>query len=448
MSAATQAQPLPFHLRGNFAPVPDEATLGELAVEGALPRELNGLYVRTGPNPRSGASPHWFVGDGMVHGVRLEGGRALGYRNRWVRTRRFENPDAPRLSPEGQWDYTLSAANTHVLGHAGKIWALEEASFPYFLDRDLNTLGFTDFGGKLRCAFTAHPKTCPRTGELLGFGYSPFPPFFTFHRVSKSGELVETRPIETKGPSMMHDFAITDSRVLVLDLSIVFDPNAAGQAGMPFRFDASYGARVGIFPRAGSGPVRWFEIAPCFVFHVVNAWDDGERVVLDACRYASLWNEPGSFTAGGGQTVQRWTLDLASGAVKEETLDERATEFPRVADDRVGRPHRYSYLTLAHVVDPSEPRLLGLLKMDARTGKTEEHRFGPTRSPGEPVFVPAEGSRSDEEGYVLTYVHDVAASSTELVVLDASRFAGPPLARVKIPRRVPFGFHGSWIAGA
>jgi carotenoid cleavage dioxygenase len=447
MHAAAASESLPFHLRGNFAPVAEEATLGELRVEGALPPELNGLYLRNGPNPQSGSSPHWFVGDGMLHGVRLEGGRALGYRNRYVRTRRFLHPDAPRISPEGKWDYTLSAANTHVLGHAGRIWALEEQSFPYLLDRELNTLGHSDFGGRLHCAFTAHPKLCPVSGELLAFGYAPFPPYFTFHRVSKTGELVESRPIGTKGPSMMHDFAITQSRILILDLSIVFDVALAMKGAMPYRFDEAYGARVGVMPRDGAGPVRWFEIEPCFLFHVVNAWDEGERVVMDASRYASLWREAGSFAAGGGQSVHRWTLDLSSGAVKEETLDERATEFPRVADDRVGRRHRFSYLTLATVTDPVAPRLEGLLKMDAATGKTEEQRFGGARCPGEPVFVPAAGSRSDEEGYVLTYVHDVAANSAELVVLDASRFAAPALARVQIPRRIPFGFHGSWIAG-
>jgi carotenoid cleavage dioxygenase len=382
----------------------------------------------------------------MVHGVRLEGGRALGYRNRWVRTRRFLNPEAPRISPEGQFDRTLSLANTHVLGHAGKIWALEEQSFPYFLDRELATTGYSDFGGRLACAFTAHPKQCPVSGELLAFGYAPFAPFFTFHRVSKTGELVQSTPIETKGPSMMHDFAITQSRILILDLSIVFDPERAASGGMPYRFDEAYGARVGILPRDGLGSVRWFEIEPCFVFHVVNAWDAGERVVMDASRYASLWREPGAFGAGEGQSVHRWTFDLASAAVKEETLDERATEFPRVADARVGLEHRFSYLTLARVTDPTSPRLEGLLKMDALTGKTEEHRFGPQRCPGEPVFVPAAGSRSDEEGYVLTYVHDLANATTELVVLDASRFSAPPLARVQIPRRIPFGFHGSWIA--
>ncbi len=446
MSAAANTDSLPFHLRGNFAPVADEATLSDLRVEGAIPRELSGLYVRNGPNPKSGVSGHWFFGDGMLHGVRLEGGRARWFKNRYVRTRRLETPDAQRVSATGEFDRTLSAANTHVIGHAGKIWALEEQSFPYLLDRDLNTTGHCDFGGKLTSAFTAHPKRCPTTGELLAFGYSPFAPYFTYHRISKAGELLQTTPIDTRGPSMMHDFAITQSRALILDLPVVFDLNRVMAGSMPYQWSDSYGARVGIMPRDASGPVRWFEIEPCFLFHTVNAWDDGETVVLDGCRYDSLWREAGSFASGGRQTVHRWTFDLAGGGVKEETLDDRATEFPRVADARVGQKHRFSYLTLATVTNPSSPQLDGLLKMDAVTGKTETHMFGAHKKPGEPVFVPAAGARNEADGYVVSYVHDEANASAELVILDASRLSAPPIASVKIPRRIPYGFHGSWIA--
>ncbi len=446
MSAAANTDETPFHLRGNFAPVADEATLTDLKVEGAIPSELAGLYVRNGPNPKSGVSGHWFFGDGMLHGLRLAGGRALWFKNRYVRTRRLENPNAQRVSPTGEFDRTLSAANTHVIGHAGKLWALEEQSFPYTLDRDLNTTGYNDFGGKLKCAFTAHPKRCPTTGELFAFGYAPFAPYFTYHRISPAGELVQSKPIETRGPSMMHDFAITRSRALILDLPVIFDLQRVMSGSMPYRWDDGYGARVGIMPRDGSGPVRWFEIEPCFVFHTVNAWDDGERVVLDASRYDSLWREAGSFASGGRQTVHRWTFDLTSGAVKEETLDDRATEFPRVAEARVGEKHRFSYLTLATVTNPSSPQLDGLLKMDALTGKTETHYFGAQRKPGEPVFVPGAGARNEDDGYVVTYVHDEANACAELVMLDASQFGAPPIARVRIPRRIPYGFHGSWIA--
>ncbi len=447
MSAAERAASLPFHLRGNFAPVADEVTLTELPVEGAIPKELSGMYVRTGPNPQSGTSAHWFVGDGMVHGVRLEGGRARWYRNRWVRTRSLANPEAKRVSETGQFDRTLSKANTHVLGHAGKLWALEEGSFPYLLDRELGTLGCTDFGGRLTTAFTAHPKLCPKTGELLGFGYGQLPPYFTYHRISKAGELAQSEVIDVKGPTMVHDFAITESRIVILDLPVVFDLALAARGGMPFRWSDDYGARIGVMPRSGgNADVRWFEIEPCYVFHTVNAWDEGSRVVIDASRYDSLWREAGSFSSSGRQTVHRFTLDLATGVVKEETLDDRATEFPRVADARVGQRHRFAYLTLADVIRPESPVLQRLLKLDMASGKSEVHDFGAHRHPGEPVFVPAAGAKGEDEGYVVTYLHDDATNTSELVILDASRFDGKLVARVPLPRRIPYGFHGSWIA--
>ena len=179
----------PFHLRGNYAPVSEEITAFDLPVQGALPPELRGLYVRNGANPVTGTSPHWFLGQGMLHGVRLEAGRALWYRNRYVRTPYFENPGIQRVSSDGKFDRIASAANTHVLAHAGKLLALEEGSFPWVVDGELGTVGYDDYRGKLTTAMTAHPKLCPVTGELHGFGYGQLPPFLVYHRISPDGQL-------------------------------------------------------------------------------------------------------------------------------------------------------------------------------------------------------------------------------------------------------------------
>ena len=170
-------QPRPFHLRDNFAPVDREVTALDLPVEGTLPRALRGLYLRNGPNPKQ-PSNHWFAGDGMVHGVRLEDGRCAWYRNRWVRTRALEG--ASLVTPEGTVDHTVGVANTNVIGHARRILALVESSFPTELDGELATRGVCDFDGRLKTSMTAHPKLCPRTGELHFFGYAFAPPFLTY----------------------------------------------------------------------------------------------------------------------------------------------------------------------------------------------------------------------------------------------------------------------------
>jgi carotenoid cleavage dioxygenase len=399
----------------------------------------------------TGTSAHWFLGHGMLHGVRLEGGRAGWYRNRYVRTPYLANPEISRISADGQVDRLASAANTHVVAHHGKILALEEGSFPWIVDRELETVGWDDYAGRLTTAMTAHPKVCPETGELLFFGYHFLPPYLTYHRATADGVLVQSEEIAVGGPTMHHDFAITATRALFMDLPVVFDLEAAMRGTMPFRWSDDYRARIGVMPRAGTNAdVRWFEIEPCYVFHTLNAYDEGDEVVLDVCRISEMWRDPGQMQGGTGrQTLHRFRLDLASGTSKEETLDERAMDFPRVADARVGRKHRYGYTVHFGAGADGAPAFTGLLKLDLATGKSLLHEFGPGWSAGEPVFVPAAGADpATDDGYVLCYAHDEGSGSSELVVLDASRFGAAPIARVALPQRVPYGFHGSWIPDA
>lgn len=446
----TQTQELPFHLRGNFAPVKEEITAFDLEVEGALPPQLSGLFARNGANPVTGWSPHWFVGHGMVHGVRLEAGRAAWYRNRYVRTPLFEDPELQRISPTGDVNREASSANTHLVAHAGRLMALEEGAYPWLLDSQLETVGCEDFGGKLRTAFTAHPKICPVNGELLAFGYGQFPPYLTYHRISADGKLLQSEVIEVPGPTMIHDFAITGHHAIFLDLPVVFDLQAALKGAMPFKWDDDYGARIGVMPRNGKGAeVRWFEVEPCYIFHTMNAHEENGAVVVDACRSSEMWREAGDMQGGGGrQTLHRFRLDLASGAVREETLDERGMEFPRIADARVGQKNRYGYTVQFAPASDGSPSFAGHLKFDFQSGKAESHNYGAQCVAGEPVFAAAPGADSDsDEGFVLSYLHDEKSGKSELVVLDASRFESAPVARVKLPQRVPYGFHGSWIAG-
>ena len=438
---------LPFHLRGNYAPVQQEVTAFDLPVKGAIPRDLRGLYLRNGPNPKSGTSPHWFAGDGMVHGIRLENGRAAWYRNRWVRTRLLENPELPFISPEGVADRTVVVANTNVIGHAGKIVALVENGFPTELSRELDTLGIRDFGGKLTSGFTAHPKHCPKTGELHFFGYGFFPPFLTYHVLDKAGNLVRSLEIPVPGPTMMHDFALSERHVLFMDLPVVFDLELAlSGGGFPYRWKDGYGARIGVMPRSGGvADLRWYEIEPCYVFHPWNAYetDDG-RIVLDAARYPELWRD----TANDFETASayRFTLDPKGSSVKEERLDERPIEFPRVDDRLGGTRHRYGYTVAA--VGGADEGFRGLLKYDFQKGGSVEHDFGPGCATGEGVFVPAGAKAAEDEGYVLSFVYDGTTNGSKLVILDAREFAKPPIAEVPLPQRVPFGFHGNWLADA
>ncbi|MEV6069214.1 carotenoid oxygenase family protein [Nocardia sp. NPDC052001] len=432
----------PPHLAGNYAPVTEELTAQELSVTGRIPPELTGWYLRNGPNPHDAASGHWFTGDGMVHGVRLEGGRAVAYRNRWVRTSTFTDGASP-YGADGFRDLTAGVANTHVIRHAGHTLALVESSLPYELTAELDTVGPYDFDGALRTAMTAHPKTCPRTGELHFFGYEVTgEPYLTYHRADANGELLLSRPIDVPAATMQHDFALTAEHVVFLDLPVVFDREAAASGGMAFRWSDDYRARLGVLRRDDPhGAIAWFEIAPCYVFHTLNAFDEDGRVILYAMRYPELWRA-GSDTFDEA-TLWRWTMDLATGTVREEQIDDRAAEFPRVDDRLLTMDSRFGHATVS-----AKSRLTGeggaLVRYDLHTGAHTAHEFAAGLVPAEAVFAPADETLTGG-GYLMTYVYNHATDRSDLTILDASDLTAPPVATIGLPQRVPYGFHGSWL---
>jgi carotenoid cleavage dioxygenase-like enzyme len=436
----------PAHLRGNGRPVTDELTITDLKVTGSLPPELDGRYVRNGANPLTGLSDHPFFGDGMVHGVRLRDGQAEWYRNRYVQTPFMSHPDLDILDPAVAVDMTVSKANTHVVGHAGKIFALEEGHLPYVLDGDLNTVGPTDFDGALASQFTAHPKICPVTGEMLAFGYSPFAPYLRYYRVSADGRLVQNEEITVNGPTMMHDFNVTRNNVVFMDLPAVFDLDAAMRGEMPIHWDDDYPSRLGVMPRHGSdADVRWFDINPCYVFHPMNSYEDGDKIVLDVARLSHVWRD--SMMDFPMPELWRFTIDTATGKVHEEQVDDRPGEFPRVADSVIGLPHRYGYM-MGLPDDPNYESAASnpgtIIKYDRHTGERSEITLGLGHAPGEPVFVPADGGINEDDGYLMTFVYDADTDTSRYVVMDASTMDDTPVASIELPR-IPFGFHGSWI---
>jgi carotenoid cleavage dioxygenase-like enzyme len=444
---------VPLYLDGQLAPVPDEIDAVDLPVTGTLPVELTGRYFRNGPNPLPGEDPgHWFTGHGMIHGVRIRDGQAHWYRNRWVRTRRLEG--AERQREDGSIDLTVGAANTHIIEHAGKLLALVESCVPYEMTSELDTIGPCDFGGRLTTAMTAHPKEDPDTGELHFFGYAVRqPPYVTYHRLSPDGQLQSTVPVDVPGPTMMHDFGITEHHVIWLDLPMSFQFSLVGK-GMPFQWDDGYGARIGVMPKDG-GTIRWFEVEPCYVFHVGNAREDSAgRIVLDVVRYSrDAWNGVWSRIGGASphdhgvsgavssrtSRLHRWTLDPATGSVHEEQVSDQGVEFPTVNDAHVGRANRYLYTVGGEKV----------VKFDTETGYADAHYIGTGWNAGEATFVPAAHARNEDDGWLLSIItHSDPAVASELLVLDATDLSGKPTASIRLPRRVPAGFHGSWIPDA
>lgn len=435
----------PWHLRGNWAPVLDEITDQSLRVDGVIPPELEGVYIRTGPNPASGSSPHWFFGDGMLHGVRLSGGRAEWYRNRFVQTPNITDPAGDPMASMG--DLTRGTANTHVVVHGGQILALEEGHWPWRIDNKLNTVGVQNYGGDLTCSMTAHPKVCPETGELVGFSYMGMePPFLTYFRISPEGQVLQMEGIDIPNMVMMHDFNVTRNHTIFMDLPVCFDLDAL-DSGVPFRFNRDAGARLGVMPRAGANvDVQWLDIDPCYVFHPVNAHEEDGRIVLHVSRQPEAFGSSNDDYAEVGR-LWRWTIDPEKGSVTEEQVDDRPGDFGRVDDRRVGLPAQYGYLMAMAGEGNAEEPVYGsaLWKYDLTSGACWEHQLGDGVRGAEPVFAPASPGAGEDEGWVLSLSHDTRSGSSRLLIIDAQRFDQPPVAVVHLPQRVPYGAHGSWV---
>lgn len=439
---------LPWHLRGNWAPVLDEITATDLRVDGTIPDVLDGTYIRTGPNPASGRSDHWFFGDGMVHGVRLSGGKAEWYRNRFVQTPNITDPGGgdPMAS---MGDLSRGTANTSVHVHNGQILCLEEGHWPWRIDNELNTLGVQNWGGELTTSMTAHPKICAETGDLIAFSYLAFePPYLHYIRIGADGELKQLEGIDIPNMVMMHDFNVTRNHAIFMDLPVCFDLGAL-ESGFPFVFNRDAGARLGVMPREGAtnADVRWFEIDPCYVFHPVNAHEEGDdRIVLHVSRQPEAFGSSNDDYAEVGR-LWRWTIDLVAGTVTEEQIDDRPGDFGRVDDRMIGLDARYGYLMAMAGEGNAEEPVYGsaLWKYDLKSGQCWEHHLGDGVRGAEPVFAPASPDAGEDEGWIVTLTHDTASDESRLIVVDAQDFTAPPVATVHLPQRVPYGAHGSWV---
>ncbi|MFT7624168.1 MAG: carotenoid cleavage dioxygenase-like enzyme [Myxococcota bacterium] len=426
--------------RGNYASVMDELDVANLEVVGAIPPTLNGLFVRNGANPASGESSHWFMGDGMVHGMRIENGQAKWYRNRFIQTQAYKESTA---SP------AANRANTSVYLHNGKLLALYEAGMPTELSpSDLSTIGEYDYAGALQGSMTAHPKTDPATGALHFMGYNSFnEPYLTYYKADASGILVTQESIEIPQPTMMHDFQLTKTHAVFYDLPIVFDVNELLASGFPFRWAPDLGARIGVMPLNGTGAdTVWVDVDTCFMFHTFNAYDDAQgRVVLEGCRLPSLWADSAA-DAITTPTPWRWTIDPVAATVSEGAFQDFGMDFPMIDKRMQGQKHRISYgLRLVGGTDDYPTHPVGIAKHDAASGNTVRWDCGEAYQPDEALFVPDSGAAGEDEGWLLTVVYDRANDSSLLCILDASNIEAGPVARVSLPRRVPFGFHGTWV---
>lgn len=458
------------YLKGNFSPVQAEITADDLPVIGELPPDLSGMFVRNGPNPQvpTLGRYNWIDGDGMLHGIQISNGKAA-YRNRYVQTRGFKMEqkagraiwtglmEPPQLNNPANnlFGPFKNTANTALVWHAGHLLALWEGGEPYEIELpDLKTIGPYTYDGQLASPFTAHPKVDATTGEMIFFGYSLLqPPYLRYSVVSAQGEILKTVPIDLPIGVMMHDFAITENYTLFMDLPLTFRIERLRRREPAYMFEPDSPSRFGILPRHGdSSSIRWFEVPTCYVLHTLNAYEVGEEVVLIACRAndAKVLNIPAKTNLNDSQSdrpsLHRWRFNLRTGTVQEEAIDDVASEFPSLNQQWIGQQNRYGYT--ARMVPGQIPLFTfdGLLKYDFTSGYSQSHEFGLGRYGGEAVFVPRADGVQEDDGWLLSFIYDTAKKTSELIVVNAQDLTDEPVARILLPQRVPYGFHGTWIS--
>ena len=449
----TTSTDVSLYLSGNYAPITEEITARDLPIEGEMPAELNGRYLRNGPNPAGNVDPlthHWFVGDGMVHGIRLRDGRAEWYRNRYVGSSSISARRGQPDIPGPNWSGMRVGPNTNVGGFAGTTWAMVEAGgCPVELTYELETIGRNDFNGTLPGGFTAHPKLDPVTGEMhaMVYAWQQWMDHVQYVVVAPDGRVRRTVDIPLPGMTMLHDMSLTERYAVVYDQPCTVDFDLAFAGRFPFRWNPDYGNRVGLLPRDGTATdIVWIDVPIGYSFHPMNSYDtpDG-RVIIDLCVYDQMFKEDvlGPFGDHSLARLERWELNPAARTVSVTEIDDQPSEFPRHRGSLSTKPYRYGY-----TVSPSQDPTAGwpTIKYDLHTGARQVFEHGPGRASGEPVFIGRQAGTGEDDGWLVTFVHDLGRQTTEFVVIDAQDFGRTDyVARVPLPQRIPFGFHGNWI---
>ncbi|MDA5194765.1 carotenoid oxygenase family protein [Govanella unica] len=457
-----------------FGPVHAEVTAEDLdIIAGEVPRDLDGVYLRTGPNPRVLASgrPHWFDGDGMIHGAEIRDGR-ITYRNRWVDTTGLgmeldagaaiwpglmSPPDRSLKMAWGSDHFLKDASNTDVAVYqGGAVSTFYQCGDAYRIDaRTLETKGTIELPRMGVRSMSAHPKADEQTGELLFFDYDSKPPYMTYGVLAPDGSLRHHVAIDLPGARLPHDMAITENYTILHDLPLFWDPKLLARDIHKVTFYPDMPSRFGIIPRYGKGDsIRWFEADPCYIYHTVNAWEDGDEIVMIACRH--MEPEPRR-NLGDTEfsrmmawlrmdaTLRRWRFNLKTGEVKEEILDDLNSEFPTINGLMTGRKSRYCYnVTIA---DHDVLWFDGLIKYDLETGRSDRYRLPEGWMLSESPFAPRKGSRAEDDGYVISYATESASGKSEVLIFDAQNISTGPICRAAVPQRIPPGFHSCWVRG-
>jgi carotenoid cleavage dioxygenase-like enzyme len=457
-------------MSGPFTPNYEEVNATALEVIGEIPARLRGVYLRNTQNPvhQPRGTYHPFDGDGMLHLLSLHDGQAE-YRNRFVRTQGFVEEqaagralyagliDRPALAERPGWGARgglRDTAATDVIVHAGQALAtFYQCGEPYRLDaRTLQMRGVSAWAAQVLPdgGISAHPKVCPRTGDLLFFNYSKNAPYMHYGEVDAQDRLVHYVPVPLPGPRLPHDMCFTEHYAILNDFPLHWDEALLAQGRHKLVYHADRPARFAVVPRrdAPQTGIRWFEASPTYVLHWLNAWEDGDELVLHGYHQKEPMPKAGYDNSGNtlgparyGPTLYEWRLNLRTGQTTERRLDERLLEFGMVNARYWGRPYRYSYNMIAH---PGSFLFDGILRYDHVSGDSQQYLFGEGRFGSESPMAPCHDAQAEDDGYIVSFVTDMNTDRSECVILDARDLASGPVARVMLPHRISSGTHACW----
>ncbi len=448
-------------------------------VEGEIPVDLDGVYLRNTENPLHPSLMHYhpFDGDAMIHVVGFRDGSAF-YRNRFVRTDglraeagaggplwagMLETPSMARAG--GGWGARgamKDASSTDVVVHRGM------ALTSFWMCGDLyrvnpftaETEGKEDWGGAFpfEWGVSAHPKADERTGELLFFNYSKQAPYMHYGVVDADNRLAHYIDVPLPGPRLPHDMAFTENYAVLNDFPMFWMPEALEQGMHIPRMHRDMPTRFAVIPRRGQpDEIRWFEAAPTYVLHFTNAYEDGDEIVLDgffqhepsprAENTASITDRAWRFLALDQlQTrLHRWRLNLVTGQVTEGPLTDTISEFGMINGGHAGRPYRYAWAANG---EPGWFLFNGLTRHDLKTGSEDHLSLGEGVFGSETAMAPRVGSAGEDDGYLITLTTDMNADASYCLVLDAARLSDGPVCKLKLPERISSGTHSTWADGA
>lgn len=466
---------------GFNAPSRIEADVYDLEVDGEIPKDINGVFYRVGPDPQYPprlGTDIYFNGDGMVSMFRFENGH-VDFRCRYVRTDKlvlernarralfgaYRNPFTDDPSVQGK---IRGTANTNVVFHAGQLFALKEDSPPVAMDPlTLETRGYWDFYGKLTSqTFTAHPKIDPQTGEMICFGYAAKgidTPDIAYYVIDKTGHIVHEVWFKAPYSAMVHDFAVTRDYVIFPIVPIVSSLERARQNLPVFGWDSTKEVYLGVLPRRGDArDVRWFKGPNQFASHVMNAFNEGSKIYVDIP--VAKGNCFPFFPDVHGQAydpgkakpmLSRWIIDLSS---KSETFERKQItsmvgEFPRIDERYAMEAYRHGYLCVTDLSRPYTIKggsITGMFincigHVDLATGKESTYYVGPTSTLQEPTFIPKSDTAAEGEGYLVALVNRYEEMRSDLILLDAQHLEEGPIATIRLPLRLRQGLHGTWV---